>query len=190
MNNRVLIVNDSKFESMILSDMLSSLGYNVKVTDEYDALRLVQVFSPDVVLVNYVMKDTFGDMLIEKIKMKSQGIKCILTSTNQIDRQEIRNSRIDAIVRTPINKSSLEGILKQLQEAKDEAATDDEEITQLKASIEKWKARKTDKLTDDRPAETEKKEAFKFCPYCGSKFDGDAGKAYAFCPQCGHKFDR
>jgi len=36
---KVLLVNDSKFESMILKDMLVSIGYIAGIADEYDAIE-------------------------------------------------------------------------------------------------------------------------------------------------------
>jgi len=38
-NEKVLLVNDSKFESMILKDMLVSIGYIAGIADEYDAIE-------------------------------------------------------------------------------------------------------------------------------------------------------
>ncbi len=190
MNNRVLIVNDSKFESMILSDILSALGYNVRVTDEYEAVRLVSSFSPDIALVNYVMRDTFGDQLIEKIKLKNQSVKCILTSANQIDRQALKSSRIDAIVKTPIDKNSLERVLYHLSEADAEAAANVEELSKLRASIDRWKTKKSDQPLDEQPATQRQQDAIRFCPFCGHKFEGDTVKAFAFCPHCGGKFNK
>ncbi len=111
---RVLIVNDSRFESMILKDLLSQLGYNVSITDEYDAVRQVQSFSPDVVLANYVMKDTLGDRLIERIKTRYPKVLCILTSNSIINRDSLKSKKIDAILRTPVSKEHMEGVLQKL----------------------------------------------------------------------------
>jgi len=54
---KVLLVNDSKFESMILKDMLVSIGYIAGIADEYDAIEKVQDMRPDYIIINRVMKE-------------------------------------------------------------------------------------------------------------------------------------
>jgi len=48
---KVLLVNDSKFESMILKDMLVSIGYIAGIADEYDAIEKVQDMRPDYIII-------------------------------------------------------------------------------------------------------------------------------------------
>jgi len=63
---KVLLVNDSKFESMILKDMLVSIGYIAGIADEYDAIEKVQDMRPDYIIINRVMKEIYGDELASK----------------------------------------------------------------------------------------------------------------------------
>lgn len=42
---RVLVVNDSRFERKIMRDMLINLGYEVKTTNEYEALILLDSYN-------------------------------------------------------------------------------------------------------------------------------------------------
>jgi len=65
---KVLLVNDSKFESMILKDMLVSIGIYCRIADEYDAIEKVQDMRPDYIIINRVMKEIYGDELASKIK--------------------------------------------------------------------------------------------------------------------------
>jgi len=67
---KVLLVNDSKFESMILKDMLVSIGYIAGIADEYDAIEKVQDMRPDYIIINRVMKEIYGDELASKIKAR------------------------------------------------------------------------------------------------------------------------
>lgn len=136
---RVLIVNDSRFEGMILKDLLSQLGYNATVTDEYNAVKQVHAFSPDVVLVNYIMKETFGDQLIDSIKARYPGIKCILTSSSEIDPAGLESRRVDAVVRTPTGKEKLESVFQRLYKMKNASADNELEVSEIKAAMEKWK---------------------------------------------------
>ncbi|HYF82092.1 MAG TPA: response regulator [Clostridia bacterium] len=138
---RVLIVNDSRFESMILKDLLSQLGYNVSITDEYDAVKQVQSFSPNVVLANYVMKDTFGDRLIEKIKSRNPEILCILTSNSIINRDSLKSKKVDAILKTPASKEDMEGMLNKLSSGSKTSVDGEIELNEIKDTMEKWKNR-------------------------------------------------
>lgn len=142
---RVLIVNDSRFESMILKDILSQLGYNVSITDEYDALRQVQSFSPNVVLANYVMKDTFGDRLIERIKTRNPEILCILTSNSIISRESLNSKRVDAIVRTPVSKEELESVLQTLNNGNNDIEDIGLKAKEINDTLKKWKNKLTEK---------------------------------------------
>lgn len=108
--SRVLLVNDSKFESMIMKDMMDSIGCFVKITDEDSALMEVQSFRPDYVIVNYVMKKTLGDQLISVIKMQDPRVRCILFSSNPIKLEDFRFKKIDAVFQTPVDRSSLEKV--------------------------------------------------------------------------------
>lgn len=138
---RVLIVNDSRFEGMILRDMLSQLGYNVSITDEYSALKQVQSFSPDVVLANYVMKDTFGDQLIERIKARYPKVMCILTSNGEINRDELKSGKVDAILRTPVQKEELEDMLHRLLNDGNTSSLSGFELKEIKDTMKKWKSK-------------------------------------------------
>ena len=109
--SRVLLINDSKFESMVMKDMIDSMGCFVKVTDEDRAVYEVQSFKPDCVIVNYVMKKTFGDQLISVIKMQKPDVKCVLFSSNPIKMEDFRFKKIDAVFQTPVERGKLEGVL-------------------------------------------------------------------------------
>ena len=138
---RVLIVNDSRFESMILKDTLSQLGYNVSITDEYSAVKQVQAFTPDVVLANYVMKDTFGDQLIERIKVRYPQIKCILTSNSELSRDDLKSGKVDAILKTPADKEALEDMLHDVFDAGNPSTGGGLEIKEIRATMRKWKSK-------------------------------------------------
>ncbi len=36
MEKKALLINDSKFESLILKDMLQKMGFEVEIADEYE----------------------------------------------------------------------------------------------------------------------------------------------------------
>lgn len=213
--NRVLIINDSRFESIILSDLLSQIGYNVIVSDEYNAVKQVQAFMPDVVLVNYTMKEIKGDKLIDRIKAFSAEARCILTSSSNLTAKDV-SSNVDFILRTPANRHNLEAAINAVERKKEAAAEEDNELKELRERISRWKAKtgvepevkaaavskeeavcsmeNAGEMPGDNPVPGIKEEAveapeetMKFCPYCGHKFDENQPVEFVFCPYCGSK---
>ncbi|ABN51408.1 MAG TPA: response regulator [Hungateiclostridium thermocellum] len=117
---KVLLVNDSKFESMILKDMLVSIGYIAGIADEYDAIEKVQDMRPDYIIINRVMKEIYGDELASKIKARFPEIKCILSSCDSISIDDYKNSGIDAVIRTPVDQYRLKAVLKNVEYLKND----------------------------------------------------------------------
>ncbi|KAB3534847.1 response regulator [Alkaliphilus pronyensis] len=109
MKRKVLIVNDSKFEAIVLFDLLSKLGYDVKIADEYNALDIVEAYQPNYIFVNYIMVDTTGDRLINKIKEKFPNANCYLSSSNEINYQKF--NKVDGIIHTPVTIKNLVGMI-------------------------------------------------------------------------------
>ncbi|HOM03294.1 MAG TPA: response regulator [Acetivibrio sp.] len=115
---KVLLVNDSKFENLILKDMLDSIGYIAATADEYDAIDKVLAMRPDYIIINRVMKETHGDELASKIKARFPEIRCILSSCDLINIDDYSNTGIDAVIRTPIDQYRLKAVLKNMEYAK------------------------------------------------------------------------
>ena len=169
--NRVMVINDSKFESIVLNDLLSQIGYSVRVTDEYDALNTIKNFTPDVVMVNYTMKDIKGDQLIDLIKNANPNLLCVLTSSNDLKKADIKCGCVDKILKTPVNRQMLEMLIAELQNG-NSAIEEDEEIKEFKDKFSKWSQKALAEPT--------------FCPFCGHKFEDKNYSEFAFCPFCGH----
>ena len=103
----VLLVNDSRLEARILTDLLQSLGYIVHLRDEMVALEEMKQILPDVVVVNYIMKTMNGDALIGMMKLIRPQMISILTSSSSIEADAVRRRRVDAIIRTPVGREEL-----------------------------------------------------------------------------------
>ncbi len=116
MKKKALLVNDSKFESLILRDMLSKLDYEVEVADEFDAVYEVEQFRPDVVIVNYIMQETTGDKLIQHIKSGQPNAKCVLSSSSVIRMGDFKGHKIDGFLHTPISMFTLKDALHRIGE--------------------------------------------------------------------------
>lgn len=105
---KVLLINDCKFEKIIIKDLLIGLGYSVQLGDEYEALSKTKEFSPDIIIVNLIMKETTGDRLINKIKDITSRSICILSSSNFLNIDDYKEFGVDRVIQTPINKEKLE----------------------------------------------------------------------------------
>ncbi|MDP4142851.1 MAG: response regulator [Bacillota bacterium] len=158
--NKVLIIDDCRFQGIILKDMLEKLGYETNVIGEIYGLENIEKQPPDIVFVNYIMKDVTGDVLIEKIKEKCPNIKCVLCSSNIIFYADYKDRKVDAVIHTPVDKDKLIRVLKKIN-------LDESENSNFQKKLDKKEASSVPK--------------FKFCPYCGSKLnDNSNGK----CPKC------
>jgi len=83
----VLIVDDSKTELMVLSDLLSRHGYNVRTADSAEeAFKRLAEQKPDLILMDVVMPGQNGFQLTRSISRDPQfaGVPIIMcTSKNQ-----------------------------------------------------------------------------------------------------------
>lgn len=161
MKKKALLVNDSKFESLILRDMLSKLDYEVEVADEFDAVYEVEQFKPDVVIVNYIMQETTGDKLIAHIKSGQPTAKCVLSSNSIVKMADFKGEKIDGILHTPISMFTLKDALHRIGE-----------VSQEDFFIEGLdQEKKVDKLK-------------RYCDSCNQDIS-TFGEHIVFCPFCG-----
>ncbi len=154
---KVLLINDSKLQNQIMKDMLNSMNYEVHITDEYNALAAVHDFCPDFVIANYVMKELNGDQLASVIKVQYPNIKCIISSSNSLSINDFDSKKINAIIKTPVDKDDLKLILDSMSGK--HSMEEDEDSFEIK----------------------------KYCSSCGSFVDLNINTGYLFCPKCGRK---
>lgn len=109
--SKILLINDCRFESAVMKDMLLNLGYEVKQSTEDIALNDCRKYRPDVVITNLIMKKTTGDKLISKIKDIDGRVLCLLSSCNCIKQEDFGKCSIDGIIHTPIESNNLKHIL-------------------------------------------------------------------------------
>lgn len=176
--NRVLVVNDSRFESIVIKDILSTIGYIVEFSDENSAVTKVQSFCPNYIIANLTMRNVNGDQLISLIKMKYPEIKCLLSSNNPINIEQFQNNKIDAVFQTPIDKNELHQIIKNIakKNGNDKVALDNNSENDKKSNN-----------NDENRKNPENNNNIKFCPYCGSKLQDEQKQSFTFCPFCGKK---
>jgi len=148
MDKRALLVNDSRFETLILKDMLQRLDYSVEVADEFEALYAIERYEPQVVIVNYIMQQTRGDKLIQLMKAGMPDIKCILSTNSNIHMSDFPNGSVDGILHTPVSQFLLESVIRTI-----ESQIDDDEGERICKNCNK----------DLTPFDN-----ITFCPFCGT----------------------
>lgn len=154
MKRKALLVNDSKFESFVLRDLLNQLNYDVEIADEFDAVYEVEKFKPDLIIVNYVMQRTTGDLLIQNIKSNQPFIKCLLSSSSSVKTVDFPQAQLDGILHTPISMFTLRNTLNRIGELIEEADSD---------------IRVCDSCSQDISAFSMN---IVFCPFCGDELQG------------------
>ncbi|QUI24406.1 response regulator [Vallitalea pronyensis] len=157
MDKRALLVNDSRFESLILKDMLNGLGYDVELADEFDAIYEAEQFEPHLVIVNYIMRKIKGDELIKDIKSSIPESKCLLSSNGTVNREQLEDT-VDGVLHTPISMFTLKDSLRRIGEYEEKISFLDQDQRQSKM--------------------------LHFCPYCASSLKGFS-EEIVFCPYCG-----
>ncbi len=148
MNKKALLINDSRFESMIMKDMLQKLSFTVEIADEFEALYAIERYEPDLVIVNYIMQQTRGDKLIQLMKVGMPHIKCILSSNSDIKITDFPGDHIDGILHTPVSQFLLESVLNRIgifEEVKEEGLF----CKNCKRDLSSF-------------------DSIEFCPFCGS----------------------
>lgn len=168
MITKVLVINDSGFERMVLRDQIRMLGYEVKTADEITGLNMIKSFQPDIVIANLTMGDISGDKLIEHVKSLNTSIRCYLSSCSKIDIKQLDNRYVDGVIETPATGAMLELVLNKPpadHQQPDAAPALYNPVADLSPVQEQ--AVKTCPSCQKQMEKTETR--FAFCPYCGSR---------------------
>lgn len=184
---KILIVNDCRFESLIMKDNLSDIGYSVEVTDEYSVFIQIKMFEPEIVIANLIMKNTTGDKIISHVKKTHPETICLLSSCDLIKLEDFDKSNVDEVIHTPINKSRLSEVLdKTLSKCstKEFVEKDVHKIFERLNSKRNTDYRSTNSTVLDKKDNNPEANMFSFCPYCGNRI-GEKDQSFLFCPYCG-----
>ena len=81
---RVLVVDDESEVVRLLRDALEGFGYTVKITvSGREALGLLAVYRPDVVLLDVQMPGLSGQAVLEEIKRREPALPVIMVTGNR-----------------------------------------------------------------------------------------------------------
>src|SRR5215475_4887120 len=80
---RVLVVDDEPQVAAMLNDVLTTLGYAVRVAGTgRDGISLVPEFRPDVVLLDLGLPDLPGDLVLECLRASDPHIPVVMVTAN------------------------------------------------------------------------------------------------------------
>ncbi len=182
---KVLVINDSRFERLILKDMLNRLGYSVKDTDEFISIRQIDLYDPDVIVVNRNMYDISGLDLIDMIKSKNSKYRCLLSSCSPLKIDAIKSSKADGAFQTPIGVGELQDVIEGRTAIVGDAADENAEEPGAASSEENSSREGGKPLEGHKHAAVARRPAINFCPFCGNDIRHET--PYVFCPFCGKK---
>ncbi|MCB2289114.1 response regulator [Clostridium sp. CS001] len=151
---RVLLVNDCKFENFIMRDMLISLGYEVIISNEFDAVSDARELNCNVIIANFIMKGQTGDEILQQVKHGKPEIRCILSSNNDLKLEDFNKKIIYAVIRTPATKEKLKRSIEENGQLLDK------QKNQVKPSFCTYCGEQSD----------EGESKARFCKYCGEKY--------------------
>ncbi|MCB2298955.1 response regulator [Clostridium tagluense] len=151
---KVLLVNDCKFENFIMRDMLINLGYEVIISNEFNAVRDARELNCDFIIANFIMKEKTGDKILKQIKEMYPETKCVLSSSNDIKLEDFNNSVIDGFIHTPITKEKLEKVMIENESLLNKYSKHMKPLFCTYCGV---------KMDDDE-------KLAKFCKYCGEKY--------------------
>ncbi len=166
---KVLVVNDSRLERLVLKDLISSMGYAVESSDDINSIATIEGYRPDIIIANQTMNYIQGIDLIRLVKDKYTGIRCYLSSCSVLPESTLAND-IEGYFQTPISPRDLEQILREeVQSTANSADKNSTFLNQHRVSS------KEEILT---------KNSLSFCPFCGERLP-DHSRTFTFCSFCG-----
>ena len=111
---RVLVVDDEPRVGQMLRDVLIELGYVVKVAVRgAEALRLVPVFQPDVVLLDLQMPEMSGVEVLDHLRRDHPNLRVVILTGNEnveVAKSTLRSGAFD-YVRKPFSIDVLERVV-------------------------------------------------------------------------------
>lgn len=188
--SRILVVNDSRFEALILKDTLTTMDYDVKTTDDRNAITVIDSFQPDIIIANRTMGSIRGEELILQIKRKSPAITCLISSCSVIPEEDTTMIHIDGFFQTPIPREALAEVLSKAVNRRMTHENPAAKISTLLSPVTPTAAElsATPPIEPEKPAVAPAAEGhhYAFCPFCGKALS-EQHAHYVFCPFCGQR---
>jgi CheY-like chemotaxis protein len=108
--NKILVLDDNLDILEMVEEVLAYEHFEVKaVSDSVDFIELVLEFSPDLILLDYLLRDGNGGELCRQIKShpKLKHIPVIIFSAYVIKDSDIKECACDGLIMKPFNLEDL-----------------------------------------------------------------------------------
>lgn len=117
--SKVLVVEDSLAQRQMISDLLKDSGLTVAVASNgVEALKQVETYAPDIVVLDIVMPQMNGYELCRRLKSdpKTKDVPVVMCSSKgeEFDRYWGMRQGADAYIAKPFQPMELIGTVKQL----------------------------------------------------------------------------
>jgi DNA-binding response OmpR family regulator len=109
-NPRILIVDDEAEIRTLIAEILDHDGFEIQEAGSAEeAVRILEVFAPSLLITDYSLPDANGSELIEKAKGMLPNIKCLMiTGWRELSGQLPSPTLADVIVSKPFSVETLE----------------------------------------------------------------------------------
>ncbi len=119
-NNRkkVLVVDDEKDITMLLSARLTALGHETIEAHTLEmAVEKAKKMSPDVVFLDLKLPDGIGFSIIEKLREINNEVKVVIVSAHDgaQERDEAEQKEVDFFIDKPLTKSKFQAAVREVQ---------------------------------------------------------------------------
>jgi len=113
---RLLVIDDSTVNNIILQNLLEDMGYEVNTAlNAEDALKIINEFSPDLILLDLMMPEVSGFDLLKRFRKAQISIPVVIISAFSDDEYKRKAKDLGArdYLLKPVDKevlaSSIEG---------------------------------------------------------------------------------
>lgn len=117
---RVLIVEDELIKSILLKKMMIEMGFKVvgKVKTGENAIQIAKETQPDLITMDIFLQDDIDGIEATKEIQKENSVPVIYISSNtdSYNFERAKHTSYIDFLPTPVNKTTLQGILAGLRE--------------------------------------------------------------------------
>ena len=114
---KVLVIDDEWEFVKDFSMALEMFGYEpFRAVDGESAFSTIEKNKPDIVLCDYKLPDTEGDMILEKTKKAHPEIKFVMVTAyyDEVMAKRFRNLGADEVIFKPVVLADIEALLAKL----------------------------------------------------------------------------
>ena len=109
-SQRILIVDDEPEIRTLIAEILAQDGFEIQQAGSAaEAVRILHVFAPSLLITDYSLRDADGDKLVKKAKAVLPNIKCLMiTGWRELPSHFANSSLADVIMSKPFSVAALE----------------------------------------------------------------------------------